>query len=464
LSLVGDETLLQQTLDRVKGIEDIAPPLVIGCEAYRFLIAEHLRQAGLGGQIILEPEGRNTAPAAAVAALQALEEWGEDAQLLILPSDHAIAEPQRFAEAVAIGRNLARENRLVTFGVTPQGPETGYGYIRAGEELGPDTYKIDAFVEKPDQTAAAAYIEAGGYYWNSGIFLFSARTYLNNLERMAPDILQSSEAAYARSERDADFLRLDEEAFAACRADSIDYAVMEQTAEAAVVPLNTAWSDLGSWTAVAETDGCDTNGNTLRGDVRLDDSRGCFVHSDSRLVTLLGVRDTIVVETKDAVLVADRTREQAIKAMVTRLQTEGRNEANEHRVVYRPWGSYETIAEGHRFQAKRIIVKPGGRLSLQKHHHRAEHWVIVQGTARATRDDEQMLLTENESTYIPLGSVHRLENPGQLDLVVIEIQSGAYLGEDDIVRFDDIYGRAAPAQTLASDKPVADTAEMPETQ
>lgn len=447
LPLVGENTLLEQALHRVAAIEGVAAPLVVGREDHRFLIAEQLRRAGTDSRVILEPEGRNTAPAAAVAALEALSAQSDDVQILVLPSDHVIGDPTRFAAAVAAGRDLAASGRPVTFGVAPTTAETGYGYIRAGSALTAGAHDIDAFVEKPDQATATAYLEDGGYYWNSGIFLFSARGYLDGLERLAPDILADARAAHARGERDADFLRLDAAAFRACRADSIDYAVMEKIDEAAMVPLETDWSDLGSWSAVAQVSERDARGNSVRGDVLMEDADDCFVHSDGRLVTLLGMRDTVVVETTDAVLVADRAREQDIKGIVARLNADGRSEASQHHTVYRPWGSYESIAGGPRFQVKRIVVTPGGRLSLQKHHHRAEHWVVVQGTARVTRDDEQMLLTENESTYLPLGSVHRLENPGKFDLVLIEVQSGGYLGEDDIVRFDDVYGRADTEQS-----------------
>lgn len=447
LPLVGDGSLLEQTLRRVAAVDDTTPPLLLGREEHRFLIAEQLRHAGVDGRIILEPDGRNTAPAAVIAALEALAEYGEDVQILILPCDHMIAEQACFTTAVASARSAAASGQLVTFGVTPTAPATGYGYIRAGNALENGAYGVDAFVEKPDEATASTYLEQGNYYWNSGIFLFSARDYLERLEDLAPDILADSRAAHDGATRDADFLRLDEEAFRACRADSIDYAVMEKTGEAAVVPLEGAWSDLGSWSAVADANGGDTRGNCVDGDVLVEHSDNCFVHSDGRLVALLGMRDTVVVETADAVLVADRTHEQGIKSLVSRLEADGRSEASQHHTVYRPWGSYETIASGSRFQVKRIVVTPGGRLSLQKHHHRAEHWVVVQGTAQVTRDDQQMLLTENESTYLPLGSVHRLENPGKFDLVLIEVQSGGYLGEDDIVRFDDVYGRADTATT-----------------
>lgn len=441
LSVTDGESLLQSALDRAGRVAGAGDPLVVGREAHRFMIAEHMRQAGVRGGVILEPAARNTAPAAAAAALEA-QARGGDPLLLVLPSDHVIGDAAGFAAAVDVAREAAEKGLLVTFGVEPTRPETGYGYIRAGEEIAGGARRIEAFVEKPDAAAAAGYLEAGGYYWNSGMFLFSAHAWLDALETHAPDILKAARAAHAGAERDADFLRLDAEAFAACRAESIDYAVMEKTRDAAVVPLKVDWSDLGSWSALAEVWAADERGNVARGDVLLEDADDCVIYSDGRLVAALGVRGQVIVETADAVLVADRGREQEIKTLVKRLEDAGRGEAGEHRKVYRPWGSYESIARGERFQVKRIVVSPGGRLSLQKHHHRAEHWVVVQGAAKVTRGDEQMLLSEDESTYIPLGTVHRLENPGNIDLILIEVQSGGYLGEDDIVRLDDVYGRA----------------------
>jgi mannose-1-phosphate guanylyltransferase/mannose-6-phosphate isomerase len=441
LSVTDGESLLQSALDRAGRVAGAGAPLVVGRESHRFMIAEHMRRAGVRGEVILEPVPRNTAPAVAAAALEALARDDDNPLLLILPSDHVIGDAAGFAAAVDTAREAAERGLLVTFGVEPTRPETGYGYIRAGEEIARETRRIAAFVEKPDEAAAAGYLKAGGYYWNSGMFLFSARAWLDALETHAPDILEAARAAHAGAERDADFLRLDAEAFAACRAESIDYAVMEKTRAAAVVPLGVSWSDLGSWSALAEVRPVDERGNVTRGDVLLEDADDCVIYSDGRLVAALGVRDQVIVETADAVLVADRGREQEIKTLVRRLEDAGRGEAGEHRKVYRPWGSYESIARGERFQVKRIIVSPGGRLSLQKHHHRAEHWVVVQGAAKVTRGDQQMLLSEDESTYIPLGTVHRLENPGNIDLILIEVQSGGYLGEDDIVRLDDVYGR-----------------------
>lgn len=442
LSVTGEGSLLEAALDRAGRVADAGEPLVVGREAHRFMIAEHMRRAGVRGEVILEPAARNTAPAVAVAALEALARGDDDPLLLVLPSDHVIGGVRRFAAAVAAGREAAERGLLVTFGVAPTRAESGYGYIRSGEPVAGDVRRIEAFVEKPDEATAKGYLKAGGYYWNSGMFLFSAHAYLDALQTHAPDILEAARAAHGGAERDADFLRLDHRAFAACRPESVDYAVMEKTGDAAVVPLDASWSDLGSWSALAEVTPVDDRGNVIRGDVLLEDAEDCVIYSDGRLIAALGVREQVIVETSDAVLVADRGREQEIKTVVRRLEKDGRSEASEHRKVYRPWGSYESIARGERFQVKRIIVSPGGRLSLQKHHHRAEHWVVVQGTAKVTRGDEQMLLAEDESTYIPLGTKHRLENPGEIDLILIEVQSGSYLGEDDIVRFDDAYGRA----------------------
>lgn len=442
LPLVGDTSLLQATLTRVAAVAAGASSLVVGQEEHRFLIAEQMRRVGATGTVVLEPCPRNTAPAVAVAALEALATQGAEALLLVLPSDHVIQGLDQFNAAVATAVEAASRGHLVTFGVPPNRVETGYGYIRAGRALSADIYAIDAFVEKPDAATAQGYLDTGEYYWNSGMFLFYAQAYLAALKVHAPDILRASEAAHSGAVRDVDFLRLDTAAFAGSRSESIDYAVMEKVAGAVVVPLSARWSDLGSWSAVAELTASDARGNAVRGDVLLEDTDNCVVRSDGRLVATLGVRDQIIVETADAVLVADRSREQDIKTLVNRLAAEKRSEATAHRKVYRPWGSYEGIAMGGRFQVKHIVVQPGARLSLQKHHHRAEHWVVVRGTALVTRGGEEFLLTEDQSAYIPLGTKHRLENPGAIALELIEVQSGAYLGEDDIVRYDDVYGRA----------------------
>lgn len=442
LSLAGGaSSLLSQTLERLAGLEDLGDALAIGSEAHRFVIAEQMHATGHRGRIILEPAPRNTAAAVAAAALDARARHGEQATLLVLPTDHAVADHAAFVAAVERARGAAAGGRLALFGVRPDRPETGYGYIRAGSELGEGVYAVDAFVEKPNAETAAGFIAAGGHYWNSGMFLFSAADYLALLAEHAPDIFAGVRAAYEQATVDIDFLRLERAAFAAVRADSIDYAVMEKTDRAVMAELDLAWSDLGSWSAVARANGLDARGNSTSGDVWLEDADDCVVRSEGRLVTALGTRDQIIVETADAVLVADRAREQEIKALVQRLDAAGRREATAHRKAYRPWGSYQQIAAGPRFQVKHIRVTPGGRLSLQSHHHRAEHWIVVRGTAKVTCDEREMLLTENQSTYIPLGAVHRLENPGKVELDLIEVQSGSYLGEDDIVRYDDVYGR-----------------------
>lgn len=440
--LTEEATLLQATLARLAGLE-IDAPIVVCNEEHRFLVAEQLRQAGVeGARILLEPEGRNTAPAIAAAALEAAAD-GEDPVLLVLPADHAIADAGAFREAVLVAADTAADGRLVTFGVAPTAPATGYGYIRAAAGDGPRP--VEAFVEKPDQATAEGYLAAGGHYWNSGMFVFRAGACLEALEAHAPAILEAAQAAHAGRRADLDFVRLDAAAFARSPADSIDYAVMEKTERASVVPLDAGWSDIGSWEAVwahAQTAGsADEQGNFVHGDAALHDVAGSLVHASHRLVGAVGLRDCVVVETADAVLVAPRARAEDVKALVERLQAEGRSERLVHRRVHRPWGSYEGLDAGERFQVKRIVVKPGGELSLQMHHHRAEHWVVVRGTAQVTRGEETFLVSENESTYIPLGTVHRLANPGAIPLELVEVQSGAYLGEDDIVRFEDRYGR-----------------------
>lgn len=437
----GEKSLLSQTLDRLGALDDVGDALAIGSEAHRFVIAEQMHAAGHKGRIILEPAPRNTAAAVAAAALEARAQYGNDVELLVLPTDHAVADAQAFVDTVACARAATGEGRLALFGVKPDRPETGYGYIRAGAAVTEGVYAVDAFVEKPDAKTAAEFLAAGQHYWNSGMFLFGANDYLDLLAEHARDIFDGVVAAYERATTDIDFLRLDGPSFEAVRADSIDYAVMEKTDRAVMAELDAAWSDLGSWSAVAKAHGVDPRGNSTIGDVWLEDADDCVVRSEGRLVAALGTRDQIIVETADAVLVADRSREQDIKKLVNNLDAAGRSEATAHRKAYRPWGSYQQIAAGPRFQVKHIRVTPGGRLSLQSHHHRAEHWIVVRGTAKVTCDEREMLLTENQSTYIPLGAVHRLENPGKVELDLIEVQSGSYLGEDDIVRYDDVYGR-----------------------
>ncbi len=438
LPLVDDDSMLQATWRRVAPLASAAP-LVVANEEHRFMVAEQLRQVGCTpAAILLEPVGRNTAPAIAVAALQATAR-GDDPLLLVLPSDHVITDADAFRQAVQMAATAAGEGKLVTFGIVPSGPETGYGYIRAASGQG--VRAVAQFVEKPDAATATDYVASGDYFWNSGMFLFRASVYLAELERHQPAMLAACRAALDAATRDADFVRLDKTAFTACPSDSIDYAVMEKTTDAAVLPISVGWNDVGSWSAlwdVAEQDG---DGNAHHGDVLAQDCRNTLAWGSGRLLALLGLEDVVVVDTADAVLVAHKDRVQDVKGIVATLKANGRSEPSWHRKVYRPWGSYDSIDMGERFQVKRITVKPGAALSLQMHHHRAEHWIVVSGTGRITRGDEVLLLSENQSTYIPLGVKHRLENPGQVPLELIEVQSGSYLGEDDIVRFEDVYGR-----------------------
>ncbi|WP_372016008.1 mannose-1-phosphate guanylyltransferase/mannose-6-phosphate isomerase [Pseudoxanthomonas sp. 10H] len=437
LPLAGELTMLQATWHRVAPLAGRAP-LVVANEEHRFVAAEQLQQVGATPQaILLEPVGRNTAPAIAVAALEATRD-GDDAVLLVLPSDHVINDETAFQHAVKQALPAAVAGKLVTFGIVPAGPETGYGYIKAMSGAG--VRAVERFVEKPDLATAQAYVASGEYFWNSGMFLFKASRYLAELQTFNPRILDASRRAWEQARRDLDFVRLDRDAFAAVPSDSIDYAVMEKTADAALVPLDAGWSDVGSWTALREVSRQDADGNAHHGDVIAIDCRNTYAYGE-RLVALVGLDDVIVVETPDAVLVGNGQRMQEVKEVVARIKREGRAEATWHRKVYRPWGAYDSIDNGDRFQVKRITVKPGATLSLQMHHHRAEHWIVVSGTAEVTRGDEVILLTENQSTYIPLGVTHRLKNPGKLPLELIEVQSGSYLGEDDIVRFEDTYGR-----------------------
>ncbi|HGM7312606.1 TPA: mannose-1-phosphate guanylyltransferase/mannose-6-phosphate isomerase [Stenotrophomonas maltophilia] len=438
LPLAGELTMLQATWQRVAPLA-ARGPLVIANEEHRFVAAEQLQQVGTEpAAIILEPVGRNTAPAIAVAALEATRD-GADALLLVLPSDHVITDEAAFRNAVQAAASAAEAGKLVTFGIVPTGPETGYGYIKAANGQG--LRAVERFVEKPDLETAAGYVSSGQYYWNSGMFLFKASRYLQELERFQPEMLARSRQAWQQARRDADFTRLDKDAFTAVPSDSIDYAVMERTADAVVIPLDAGWNDVGSWTALRDVSQQDGDGNAHQGDVIAIDCRNTYAYAQ-RLVAMVGLDDVIVVETDDAVLVGKADRMQEVKTVVAQLKAEGRSEATWHRKVYRPWGAYDSIDNGERFQVKRITVKPGGTLSLQMHHHRAEHWIVVSGTAEVTRGDEVILLSENQSTYIPLGVTHRLRNPGKLPLELIEVQSGSYLGEDDIVRFEDTYGRS----------------------
>jgi len=438
LPLVGDDTMLQATWKRIAPLASL-PPIVVANESHRFLAAEQLRVLDVSNPaILLEPVGRNTAPAIAAAALQAMAAGG-DPLLLVLPSDHVIADAQAFRAAVVLASAAAEQGALVTFGVVPTGAETGFGYIQAAP--GEGVRKVLRFVEKPDASTAQGYVDAGGYYWNSGMFLFRASRYLQELERLRPDILAATRTAFAAATRDGDFIRLDKDAFATCPSESIDYAVMEKTDAAMVLPVDIGWNDVGSWSALWDVAVRDADGNACRGDVIAIDSRNSYAHA-RRLVALVGVDDLIVVETDDAVLVAHKDRVQQVKEVVAQLKTGQRSQAALHREVHRPWGSYDSVDVGDAFQVKRIKVKPGAQLSLQSHTRRAEHWIVVRGTARVTRDNDVFELHANQSTYIPIGAKHRLENPGTQMLELVEVQSGDYLGEDDIVRYEDVYGRS----------------------
>ncbi len=437
-----DATMLQATYARARLVSD-AEPIVVCNETHRFLVAEQLREAGAASAtIMLEPMGRNTAPATTLAALGAIQR-DPNAQILVLPADHAITDTQAFVQAVERGRRDAEQGKLVTFGITPNAPETGYGYIQAQAKNEHGSLAIQAFVEKPDLATAQTYVDSGNYYWNSGMFLFGARTWLDALGRHAPDILRQAEKAYAASSKDLDFVRIASEEFAACPSDSIDYAVMEHTDDGVVIPLQCGWNDVGSWSSLWEMGEQDAEHNVTHGDVVLHDVKGSLVRAESRLTAVLGVEGVVVIETADAVLVADRNKVQDIKSIVTELKRNNRDEVASHKKVYRPWGSYESLVNAGRFQVKRIIVNPNQTLSLQMHHHRAEHWIVVSGTATVTCGEDEFLLGEDQSTYIPLGNKHRLQNSGVIALEIIEVQTGSYLGEDDIVRFEDIYGRSS---------------------
>ena len=449
LRITGARSMLVETLARFEPL-DVAEPIVVCQEAHRFLVAEQLREAGRSADILLEPAMRNTAPAIALAALQAMSR-DPDALMLVLPADHAIASPEALIRALVPAQAAARQGKLVTFGVTPTRAETGYGYIEigietgidieSGEASGTEAMPIRRFVEKPDAETAQRYVASGRYLWNSGMFLMRADRYLQELEQQRPAMLEAVTKAWEGRQADLDFLRVAAEPFVACDAESIDCAVMEKTSDASVVALDAGWSDVGSWQSLWEISPKDGNGNVFRGDVIADDVNGCLLHSDSRLVAAVGIRDLMVIETPDAVMVAHRDAAQAVKVIAEKLKRHNRPEWDQHRRVHRPWGSYDGVHAAERYQVKHIRVIPGGRLSLQKHLHRAEHWIVVRGTARVTRGEEIFLLEENQSTYIPLGVVHRLENPGKIELELIEVQSGSYLGEDDIERLDDAYHR-----------------------
>ncbi len=443
LGVTEDASLFQLTLQRLKGITaDATRPIVVANNEHRFLVGEQCREAGVEPHsIVLEPMARNTAPAIATAALAARAD-GADPVLLVLPSDHVFANVPAFHHAVRVGLKAAEGGALVTFGIVPTHAETGYGYVKASQKLNPDAAVPAAqFVEKPDLATAQAYLKDGSYTWNSGMFMFRASVFLAELGQHNPAMLQACQAAWAKAQKDLEFVRLDKDAFAASPSDSVDYAVMEKTSKAVVVPLDAGWNDVGAWSAVWQVQAQDGQGNAARGDVLLHDSRNSYVHADSRLVAMMGVDDLVVVETADAVLVAHKDKAQDVKKVVDQLKAQGRPEVDLHREVFRPWGSYDSVDNGARFQVKRITVKPGAKLSLQMHHHRAEHWVVVSGTAQVRIGEETRLVTENESVYIPVGVTHSLHNPGKVPLHLIEVQSGSYLGEDDIVRFEDLYGR-----------------------
>ena len=444
LPLLDGTTPFRATLARLRAVAGAKAPIVVANQDHRFLVLEQLREAGETPlAVYAEPAGRNTAPAAAIVAHH-LAQTDPDALMLVLPADHDIPDAEAFAEAVAAAATAARARRLVVFGIRARWPETGYGYIERGEPLdaAPGCHGVASFIEKPELEIAERFVASGRHYWNSGMFLFGAEHFLSELARFQPDVAAACEAA-ARSVRDDHgCMRIDAAPFGRCRSISIDYAVLEHTADAAVVPADFRWSDIGSWNALWDASGKDAAGNVARGDVMLSDVSGSYVCSTQRMVVGIGLKDTVVVETPDAILVADRSESQKVREMVEQLKARGRPEHKLHRRVHRPWGTYEDVDSGERFRVKRITVNPGAKLSLQLHHHRAEHWVVVSGTARITRGEETLLLTENQSTYIPLGVRHRLENPGMIPLQIIEVQSGAYLGEDDIVRFEDAYHRA----------------------
>ena len=437
LALNGDKTMLQQTVERLADLPT-SESITVCNEEHRFFVAEQLREVNAVGDIILEPVGRNTAPAVALAALIKRD---DDPLLLVLAADQLIADQEAFTEAVRAAIPLAEMGKLVTFGVVPTEPHTGYGYIKASDRIGAG-YMVSSFKEKPESEVATEYIDEGGYYWNSGIFLFKASIFLSELKEHRPDICDACEGAMIDVVPDLDFIRLQAEAFAACPEESIDYAVMENTQHAVVVPMDAGWSDIGSWSSLWDVMEKDCAGNAIAGDAILVDTTNSLVRAEDKLVTLLGIDDAVVVSTKDATLVAHRERVQEAKLIVSQLMETERSEWELHREVFRPWGKFDSIDQGERYQVKRITVNPGAKLSVQMHHHRAEHWVVVSGSAKVTNGDETYLLSENQSTYIPVGAIHALENPGRVPLEIIEIQSGSYLGEDDIVRFEDLYGRA----------------------
>lgn len=437
IALVNQTSMLQDTLARLP--KNCQQPIFICNEAHRFTVAEQINAIDNTGNILLEPQGKNTAPAVALAAFKAMAE-DDDPILLVLAADHVIQDQQAFHHAVARAQEAAESGKLVTFGIVPSKPETGYGYIKHSA-IKNGIADVDTFVEKPDLATAQAYLESGQYLWNSGMFMFKASRYLAELKTYRPKIYQACQAAMAHCDTDLDFTRPNKSAFEQCPDESIDYAVMEHTEQAVVVPLDAGWSDVGSYSALWEVSEQDPNGNVCKGDVQTYNTSNSYLHSDNKLIATIGVDNLVVIDTSDAVLVAEKSQVQQVKHIVDELKLAKRSEVDHHRQVYRPWGSYDSIDTGSRFQVKRIVVKPGAKLSVQMHHHRAEHWIVVSGTAKVTINDESFLMTENESTYIPIGAVHALENPGKLPLEMIEVQSGSYLGEDDIIRFEDRYGR-----------------------
>ncbi len=441
LPLISDKSLLQATLLRLHGLTQLSAPIVVCSNDHRFLVADQLQEVGITpSSLILEPVARNTAPAVALAAFAALQR-DANAQLLILPSDHNIGDVAAFHAAINAARPIADAGYMTTFGIVPDKPETGYGYIHQGEKLSEGGFQVAQFVEKPDAARAQQYVEAGDYLWNSGMFLFGAQLFLDELNAFQPEIYEATRLAFERAQVDLDFLRADEASFAASPSISIDYAVMEQTKRAAVVPADIQWNDIGSYVAMWEIEAKDKDGNAGRGQVSFFDSSNNYVRTEKQLVAMLGVDDMIVVSTPDALLVTKKEHAQDIKKIVDKLREDGMSQHDTHTKVYRPWGSYEGVERGERFQVKQLIVKPGGASSMQIHHHRSEHWVVVKGTAEVTLGDEKKLLSEDESIYIPLGIPHRIYNPGRIPMHFIEVQSGSYLEEDDIVRLDDNYGR-----------------------
>jgi len=439
LPLISNHTMLQETMLRLNDVAGMKAPITVCNEDHRFMLAEQLWEIGVKpSAIILEPVGKNTAPAVALAALAA---ESEDDVLLVLPADHVISDLEVFHNAIAQAKVLAEQGRLVTFGIVPTEPETGYGYIKRDTLQQGEAFNVAAFVEKPDLNTARHYLESGDYFWNSGMFAFRADIFLQELNKFNPDILSACKRALDAAKVDLDFIRLDKAHFSVCPADSVDYAVMEKTDKAVVIPLDAGWNDVGSWSALWDVASKDQFGNAISGDVLTVDTENSFIRAENKLVATIGVRDLVIVETADALMVAPKDRVQEVKDIVAQLKQLKRSEAELHRKIYRPWGHYDSVDNGERYQTKRIVVKPGARLSVQKHHHRAEHWIVVKGTALVTKDEEKILLSENQSTYIPLGTVHCLENPGIIPLEMVEVQSGSYLGEDDIVRFEDSYGR-----------------------